>query len=127
MPRLSIEDLKRIREEGKQTLTLRSGTARARVTVHMGTCGIAAGAREVMGALLKEIENLKLTDVIVTTSGCAGLCSREPMATVELTGASPVKYVELKPDKIVRVLKEHVIEGKIVTDFALASGCETTG
>jgi NADP-reducing hydrogenase subunit HndB len=127
MPRLSIEDLKRIREDAKQTLTLRSGTARARVTVHMGTCGISAGARDVMGALLKEIESLKIDDVIVTTSGCAGLCSREPMATVELAGQPPVKYVDLKPDRIVRVLKEHVLGGKIVTDFALASGCETTG
>ena len=127
MPRLSIEDLKRIREEAKQTLTLRSGNARAKIIVHMGTCGIAAGAREVMGALLKEIENQKIADVIVTTSGCAGLCSREPMATVELAGQSPVKYVDLKPERILRVLKEHVLEGRIVADFALASGCETTG
>ncbi len=127
MPRLSIDDLKKIRDDAKRTLTLRSGQARARVTMHMGTCGISAGAREVMGALLKEIENRKLTDVIVTTSGCAGLCSREPMATVELAGQPPVKYVDLKPDRIVRVLKEHVLEGKIVTEFALAAGCETTG
>jgi NADP-reducing hydrogenase subunit HndB len=76
---------------------------------------------------LKEIEKMNITDVIVTTSGCAGLCSREPMATVELMGQSPVKYADLKPEKIVRVLKEHVLEGKIVKDFALASGCETTG
>ena len=127
MPRLSIEDLKKIREDGRRTLTLRSGEARARVTVHMGTCGIAAGARDVMGALLKEIETLKLTDVIVTTSGCAGLCSREPMATIELAGQAPVKYVDLKPERIVRVLKDHVLGGKIVADFALASGSETTG
>jgi NADP-reducing hydrogenase subunit HndB len=127
MPRLSIDDLKKIRDESKRTLTLRSGQARARVTMHMGTCGISAGARDVMGALLKEIETLKLTDVIVTTSGCAGLCSREPMATVELAGQPPVKYVDLKPDRIIRVLKEHVLEGKIVAEFALAAGCETTG
>jgi len=126
MPRLSIEDLKKIREESKATLTLRSGQARAKITVHMGTCGISAGARDVMGALLKEIEKLGLTDVIVTTSGCAGLCSREPMATVELRGEAPVKYVDLKPERILRVLHEHVLEGKVVTDFALASGCETT-
>ncbi len=126
MPRLSIEDLKKIREESKATLTLRSGQARARITVHMGTCGISAGARDVMGALLKEIEKQGLTDVIVTTSGCAGLCSREPMATVELKGEAPVKYVDLKPERILRVLREHVLEGKVVTDFALASGCETT-
>ncbi|MBP1601234.1 MAG: ferredoxin [Acidobacteria bacterium] len=126
MPRLSIEDLKKIREESKATLTLRSGQARAKITVHMGTCGISAGARDVMGALLKEIEKLGLTDVIVTTSGCAGLCSREPMATVELRGEAPVKYVDLKPERILRVLREHVLEGKVVVDFALASGCETT-
>jgi NADP-reducing hydrogenase subunit HndB len=126
MPRLSIEDLKKIREESKATLTLRSGQARAKITVHMGTCGISAGAREVMGVLLKEIEKQNLTDVIVTTSGCAGLCSREPMATVELRGEAPVKYVDLKPERILRVLREHVLEGKVVIDFALASGCETT-
>ncbi len=127
MPRLSIEDLKRIRDESRHILTLRSGEARAKVTVHMGTCGISAGARDVMGALLKAIEERKITDVIVTTSGCAGLCSREPMATVELAGQPPVKYVDLKPDRMIRILQEHVLEGRIVTDFALARGCETTG
>ena len=127
MPRLSIEDLKKIREKGKQTLTLRSGEARARVIVHLGTCGISAGARDVMGALLDGIEKEHITDVIVTTSGCAGLCSREPMATVEIAGQSPVKYVDLKPAAIVRILKDHVLGGNIVTDYALASGCETTG
>jgi NADP-reducing hydrogenase subunit HndB len=127
MPRLSIDDLKQIRGKGKQTLTLRSGEARARVIVHLGTCGIAAGAREVMGALLDQIEQQHITDVIVTTSGCAGLCSREPMVTVELAGQPPVKYVDMKPDRMLRVMKEHVLGGNIVTDFALARGCETTG
>jgi NADP-reducing hydrogenase subunit HndB len=127
MSRLSIEDLKKMREEAQQTLTLRSGQARAKITVHMGTCGIAAGARDVMGVLLKEIESRELTDIIVTTSGCAGLCSREPMATVELAGQPPVKYVDLKPDKMLRILKQHVLEGNIVTELALAVGCETTG
>jgi (2Fe-2S) ferredoxin len=55
------------------------------------------------------------------------LCSREPMATVEIAGQSPVKYVDLKPERIIRVLKDHVLGGQIVSDFALASGCETTG
>ncbi len=127
MPRLSIEELKQIREKGKQNLTLRSGQARARVIVHLGTCGISAGAREVMGALLDQIEKEHIADVIVTTSGCAGLCSREPMVTVELAGQAPVKYVDMKPDRMLRVMKEHVLGGNIVTDFALASGCETTG
>jgi NADP-reducing hydrogenase subunit HndB len=121
MPRLSIDDLKKIREDAKRTLTIRSGDARAKVTVHMGTCGIAAGARDVMGALLKEIERQKVTDVIVTASGCAGLCSREPMATVEIMGQSPVKYVDLKPEAIVRVFNDHVLGGKVVSEYALVS------
>jgi NADP-reducing hydrogenase subunit HndB len=108
-------------------MTVRAGEARARVIMHMGTCGIAAGAREVMGALLKEVEAQKLSDVIVTTSSCAGLCSREPMATVQLAGQTPVKYVDLTPEKIVQVLKQHVLGGQIATEFALASGSETTG
>ena len=127
MPRLSIEDLKRIRDDKRHTITLRSGTARARITVHLGTCGISAGAREVMSALLTEIERQQLSDVLVTTAACAGLCSREPMATVEVAGQPPVKYVDLKPDRMLRVLREHVLGGKIVTEFALGSGCETTG
>ncbi len=127
MPRMTIEDLKQIREKAKLTMTVRAGVARARIIMHMGTCGIAAGAREVMAALLKQVETLNLTDVIVTTSSCAGLCSREPMATVELAGQPPVKYVDLTPEKILRVLEEHVIGGRIVTEYALASGCETTG
>jgi len=127
MPRVTIEDLKKIREQAVRTMTVRAGEARARVIMHMGTCGIAAGAREVMAALLKEVEDQKLSDVIVTTSSCAGLCSREPMATVQLAGQTPVKYVDLTPEKIVQVLKQHVLGGKLVTEFALASGSETTG
>jgi NADP-reducing hydrogenase subunit HndB len=126
MPRMTIEDLKRIREGAKQTLTLRSGQARAKVTIHMGTCGISADAREIVAALLKEMNSQGISDVLVATSGCAGLCSREPMATVELIDQAPVKYVDLNPEKIVRILKQHVIGGSIVKDCALASGCETT-
>jgi NADP-reducing hydrogenase subunit HndB len=127
MPRMTIEDLKKIRDEAARTITIRSGVARARVTIHMGTCGISAGARDVMAALMKEIEAQGLTDVIVTTSGCAGLCSREPMVTVEVAEQAPVKYVDMSAAKIVNVLKQHVLGGKPVTEYALASGCETTG
>ena len=126
MPRLSIEDLKKIRDDARQTRTIRSGVGRARITVHMGTCGISAGAREVMVTLLKEIELSRITDVIVTASDCAGMCKREPMATVETRGSAPVRYGDLKPEKIVRILKEHVMEGRIVTEFVLAGGRETT-
>lgn len=127
MPRLTIDDLKRMRDEGAATIALRAGQARARVTVHLGTCGISAGARDVMAALMKAIESRGVTDVIVTTSGCAGLCSREPMATVEIRGQAPVKYVDLTPALMTRVFETHVLGGRIVSECALASGSETTG
>ncbi len=125
MARLTIEDLKRIKEEYKSTLTLREGGSRAKVTVHMGTCGIAAGARKVMEALLDEIKKSEVKDVIVTTSGCAGLCSKEPMATVEIINEAPVKYVQLNEEKIRKIFQEHVLNGKIVEGFALVMGSET--
>jgi NADP-reducing hydrogenase subunit HndB len=127
MPRVTIEDLKKIRDANVRTTALRSGEARARVVVHLGTCGIAAGARTVMQALLREIEARGVSDVLVTTTGCAGLCSREPMVTVELAGRAPVKYVELDPDKMRRIFEEHVLGGSLVQAYALASGSETTG
>ena len=127
MPRLTIDELKQMRDRTAGSLALRAGVARAKVTVHMGTCGIAAGARDVMAALLAEIERQGLTDVVVTTSGCAGLCSREPMATVEVRAEAPVKYVSLTPEKMAQVVRDHLMGGRAVLDIALASGCETTG
>ena len=127
MPRIKIEDLDRISEEIKRTTLLREGASRAKITVHMGTCGIAAGAREIMTTLLAEIEEKKVKDVILTTSGCAGLCSKEPMATVELKGEAPVKYIDLTSEKIRKILSEHVLGGKIVKEHALAIGSERVG
>ncbi|NOR18359.1 (2Fe-2S) ferredoxin domain-containing protein [candidate division WOR-3 bacterium] len=126
MKKLKIGDLEKIRENVRRTANLRQGKARAKITVHMGTCGIAAGAREILSALLKEIEKKKLNDVIVTTSGCAGLCSREPMATVEIKGKPPVKYVDMTTEKIKKILNVHIIKGNIINDYALAIGSERT-
>lgn len=126
MGKLKVSDLDKIKEKVKRTTMLREGAGNARVTVHMGTCGIAAGARDIMSALMDEIEKRNLTDVILTTSGCAGLCSREPMATVEIRDQAPVKYVDLTDEKIRKILEEHVLGGKIVQDYALAIGSEQT-
>ena len=123
--KLTIQELARIRERTKALTVLREGAGRAKVTVHMGTCGIAAGARDIMDALLREIESRAVQDVIVTTSGCAGLCNREPMATVEIKGQAPVKYVQLTPEKIRKILADHVLDGRVVTEYALAVGSET--
>lgn len=124
--RLTIEDLKKVREKFQQQITVRSGIARARLIVHMGTCGIAAGAREILSAAMNLLEESKADDVIITTSSCAGLCSAEPMATVEILHQPPVKYINLTPEKMERIFKEHILGNKIVKEFALATGSETT-
>jgi NADP-reducing hydrogenase subunit HndB len=126
MPKLTIDDLKRIKEEHKSEFTLREGGYRAKVTVHMGTCGIAAGARDVMSALTEEMARSGAKDVIVTTSGCAGFCSREPMATVELVGHAPVKYTGLNDEKVRKIFTEHVQGGRVVEEYALVIGSETS-
>jgi len=124
--KLKIGDLEKIREKAQRTAILRQGKAKAKITVHMGTCGIAAGAREILSQVLKEIERKKIKDVIVTTSGCAGLCSREPMATVEITGKPPIKYVSLTREKVKQIIDEHIIKGNTVNEYALAVGSERT-
>ena len=126
MSKLKPGDLAAIAEKSKRAMLLREGTARARVIVHMGTCGIAAGARNVMKAIAEEMETRDVQDVIVTISSCAGLCSREPMLTVELEDQPAVKYVDMTPEKAKRVFADHVLGGQIVTEYALAAGSERT-
>jgi len=126
MARLTIEDLKKIKEKQHATFTLREGGYRAKVTVHMGTCGIAAGAREIMTTLIDEIAQSRVEDVITTTSGCAGFCAREPMVTVEILNKPPVKYGDLTPEKMKEIFKEHIVGGNAVEKYALVIGSETT-
>lgn len=126
MAKISIEDLKKIKESQRAKMVLRDGEYRAKITVHMGTCGIAAGARDVMSTFRDLVAEKGASDVILTNSGCAGLCAKEPMVTVELSDQPPVKYVLLNRDKAIRIFEEHVLGGKPVEDYALARGSETT-
>ncbi len=124
MAKLKPEDLDKIAERMRRQTMLRDGAGRAKVTVHMGTCGISAGARKIMSTLLASMEQQGVEDVILTTSGCAGLCSREPMMTVECKDRAPVKYVDLDEEKTRRILTDHVIGGDIVAEYALGVGSE---
>jgi NADP-reducing hydrogenase subunit HndB len=126
MAKLKVEDLKRIKESLKGTVNLRDGQHRVKITVHLGTCGIAAGARKIMNTFLAKLEQSGTTDIILTSSGCAGLCNREPMITVEVKESAPVKYVNLDPEKAERIFDEHVLQNQPVAEYALAVGSETT-
>ncbi|MGA3280665.1 MAG: (2Fe-2S) ferredoxin domain-containing protein [Smithella sp.] len=126
MAKLTIDDLKKIKDKVHKEMSLRDGERRVKVTVHMGTCGIASGAKEVMDTLLQEIEAAGANDVVVTTSGCMGLCSREPLVTVEVLNKEPIKYEYMNSNKMRQVFKRHIMEGEIQTPFVLARGSEVT-
>jgi len=126
MAKLRVEDLKKIKESMKGTVTLRDGSYRVKITVHMGTCGIAAGARKIMNTFLEKLQQSGATDVILTSSGCAGLCNREPMITVEARESAPVKYINLDSEKAKKIFDEHIMKGTPVPEYALAMGSETT-
>ena len=123
MAKLSIADLKKIKEKVHSETQLREeGGQRAKITVHMGTCGVAAGARAVMDSLMSEIGEAGATDIIVTTSGCAGMCSKEPMVTVEIVGKDPIVYGQMDANKMRQVFKRHILQGEVQTMFAIARG-----
>jgi len=120
MAKISIEDLKRIKEKTSKETSLRYGTASIKITVHMGTCGIAAGAREVMNTLMEELAQADRQDIRVVASGCMGMCSSEPNVTVEIEGEKPVVYQKMDSNRMRQVFKRHVLLGEVQTDFALA-------
>jgi NADP-reducing hydrogenase subunit HndB len=120
MAKLTIEDLKKIKEKTAKETSLRDGPANIKITVHMGTCGIAAGARDVMNALMEEMAEVDRHDIRVVASGCMGMCSSEPNVTVEMEGSEPIVYQLMDSNKMRQVFKRHVLLGEVQTDFALA-------
>ena len=97
-----------------------SPVAKVKITVHMATCGIAAGAREVMNALVEEISRSNRKDIEVASSGCIGHCKNEPNITVEIGGGEPVIYQKMTPDKMRQVFKEHILGGKVQEAYVLS-------
>jgi (2Fe-2S) ferredoxin len=118
----TIEDLKAIKNRVAKEKELRKDGYTARITVHLGTCGLASGAQKVMDRLLQEISACGRSDIAVSSSGCIGLCSREPLVTVELLGQEPVIYQRLDDQKARQIFKQHILGGKVQVDFALARG-----
>ena len=124
MKKLTPEELVQIRDRMQGSALMREGGGKARITVHLGTCGIASGAEEILRVFKELVAGYEGRDVQLTTSGCAGLCRREPMATVQLAGEAPIKYVELTPAKVKKVFQSHVLGGAAVDEFALVRGSE---
>lgn len=118
----SLEELAAIRDKMKQTVSTReSAHDNTRVVVGMATCGIAAGARPVLNAFTEEVARREVPDVLVTQTGCIGICQYEPVVEVYRPGEDKVTYVKMTPEKVGRVVSEHLIGGKPVTEFTIGA------
>ena len=95
-----------------------------KVYVHLGTCGIASGAMNVLSTLKKEIKENNVKDIKVITTGCVGICSKEPLVTVEAAGQEPIIYEYVNEEKIVEIFKTHILGKKIVKEYAFVRGME---
>ncbi len=119
----SLAELQAIKEKMQNKVMLRTneGEDTVRVVVGMATCGIAAGARPVLNAFLKEIEDRHLANVVCTQTGCIGICRYEPV--VEITTPDGVKttYVKMNEDKVAKVVTEHIVNNKVVQEFTIAA------
>ena len=118
----SLAELAAIREKMKDKIVLREGSSNVRVVVGMATCGIAAGARPVLNAFVEGVDREGLNDkVLVSQTGCVGLCQYEPIVEVYTSDAEKVTYVKMTVEKAEKVLKEHLVGGKVVEEYTITN------
>jgi (2Fe-2S) ferredoxin len=115
----SLEELRRLKEEALEKRQAKTTAGSAQVVVGMGTCGIAAGARETMKAILDVIERENLSGVIVTQTGCIGLCEWEPIVEVTVRGSPKVTYGKVSAEKARQIMKKHVIDGAPISEYVI--------
>ena len=113
----SLEELQHLRERFQTEIKARTQTSTT-ITVGMGTCGIAAGAREVMRAIFDELERRDI-DARVTTVGCIGMCSKEPLVDIQQSDEPRVTYGNVMPDRVPRIIEEHLIKGNVVEEWVV--------
>ena len=119
---ISLADLAAIREKMKDKVVIREGSAQTRVVVGMATCGIAAGARPVLNAFVDGVNKEGLADKItVTQTGCIGICQYEPVVEVYEDGKEKTTYVKLTAEKAEKIIKEHLIGGKVVAEYTIGA------
>jgi len=117
----SLAELAKIREEALKKVDIRKERKGTRIVVGMATCGISAGARPVLTALLEEVKKRNLADVEVTQTGCIGVCKLEPIIEVYKEGEEKVTYVDMNADKAKKVIADHIVNGKIVAEYTIGA------
>ena len=118
----SLAELQALRDEMQNKIGMRKeNTTGIKVLVGMATCGIAAGARPVLQALLEEIGKRKLNDVSVTQTGCIGICQYEPIVEVVEPGKEKVTYVKVSPDMVSTIVSQHLVNGNPVVNYTIGA------
>ena len=117
----SLDDLKKIREQAQKAVQVREAGNRSKIRVAMGTCGIASGAREVMAAILDELDKRGITDVMITQSGCKGLCAQEPTMDVSKPGQPTVTYGYVTPERVRQIIAQHIVNDHITGEWVVAT------
>lgn len=115
--RMTVDDYKKIREDARREIQVRMKTG-TKIIVGMGTCGIAAGARETMHAILDELKNREI-EAHVTTVGCIGMCAFEPLVDIEQAGGDRITYGPVKPEMVPRIIREHLIHGRVIQEWVV--------
>lgn len=141
MEKLTVETLKKLNAELKEKSRVETSNKKIKIVVHMGTCGLASGAQGIYDTVLDLIKENKLTDIaltsgeelnsmdnpsdlVLTTSGCAGMCCNEPMMTVKLADHPSVTYQKLTLKKTQKIFKEHIMGGNVLHKYAVGMGPE---
>ena len=118
----SLAELQAIRDKMQDKIKLRSGDgSNIRVVIGMATCGIAAGARPVLTAFLDEVAKRNLNNVVVTQTGCIGICRFEPVVEVYFPGEEKVTYVKMTPEKVSRLVSEHIVNKNVVNEYTIGA------
>ncbi len=115
----SPQDLKKLQAKAVADIDLRTGPKDVRITIHMGTCGIAAGARDVLATLMNALTAVSASNVTVQQAGCAGLCDQEPMLTLADKAGGVFRYGRLNKTKIGDIVREHVLGGRPVVEHLI--------
>ena len=118
----SLAELQAIRDKAREKMTVRDNNEEAtRVVVGMATCGIAAGARPVLNAFVDEVAKRHLNNVTVTQTGCIGMCQLEPIVEVFVPGKEKVTYAKVSPEKVARIVADHLVNGNVVAEYTVGS------
>ena len=119
----SLEELMAIKEKTMKKMTVREDTGDdvTRIVVGMATCGIAAGARPVLNALVDEVAERNLKGVTVSQTGCIGMCQYEPIVEVTEPGKEKVTYVKMTAEKAIKVINDHIVNGNPVAEYTVGA------